>query len=139
MAQVRTVNITWNTVFTTGTANQVCFHPMTSWMPAAQLAAARASYEARCADANCEMRPVVQMADEVDGPFTEFKAVGGVAEGWTAGDGIVYPTDGFAILAADSAKKQIARLGFETRLKTGGTVPAFARPTAKLEIQTCGG
>jgi hypothetical protein len=42
-------------------------------------------------------------------------------------------------MATDSAKKQIARLGFETRLKSGGSQPAFARLAAKLEIQTCGG
>lgn len=139
MAQIRTVNISWTVVYTTGTANEVCFHPMTVWMPAAQIAGARVTYEVVCGDSNCEIRPVVEMADEVDGPFSTFKAVGGVPDGWTNTDGLHYPMDGFADLSTDSAKKQLARLGFETRLKTGGSQPAFARLTAKFELQVCGG
>ena len=132
--RTRTRHIEWATYYTTPTALQVCFHPGTAWFPATELAKTRAMLELACAGPNLECRPAVQLCDDIEGTYVTKSAVGGVGDVLISGDGVYFPTDGYADVQPDADKKQYARLGMETRLKSGETEPNWARVALSFDV-----
>lgn len=133
--QSRKYQLNWAMYNTTATPDEVVFHPGTGWFATDDIALIRAVFEAIAAETDFEVRPAIQFADAPGGIYTETSATATTTNsGYVEGDALYYPIDGYVSIATFAASNQWARLGFETRLKTGGSGQKWARIAGSFEI-----